>query len=263
MNEPLEFFDTHCHLSARYLKSSVSEVIENAREHGVTRMTVIGCGPTIEETVESVEIARAHDGVFAAVGLHPHEAKSWTSEMGAAIEELSRDPKVVAIGETGLDYFYDLSPRDAQEEAFRAQIAIAQRLDLPLIIHNRGSDEDCIRILQDCCASGMRGVVHCYTSGPELARCALDLGFHIGFTGIITFKNAEEVRDILRMVPLDRIVIETDSPFLAPTPYRGKTNQPAYVAHVAAGVAKTLGLSLSEVAERTTHNALTLYGLLP
>lgn len=256
-----EFFDTHCHLSARYLQTPVSEAIATARSASVTRMTVIGCGPTIEDTLESVEIARAHDGVFASVGLHPHEAKLWTDEMGRQLEELAADPKVVAIGETGLDYFYDLSPRDAQEVAFRAQIEIAQRLNLPLIIHNRGSDEDCIRILNDTCAQGMRGVVHCYTSGPELAQRAVALGFHIGFTGIISFKNAEDVREILRSVPLERLVIETDSPFLAPVPHRGKTNQPAFVPHVAEAMAKTLDLTVDEVAELTTRNALALYGI--
>lgn len=255
----MEFFDTHCHLSQRYLKTGVEEVIASARAQGVTRMTVIGCGPTIEETTEAVEIARAHEGVFATAGLHPHEAKLWDATMEAAVEQLAADPKVVAIGETGLDYFYDLSPRDAQERAFRAQLALAQRLDLPVVIHNRGSDEDCIRILEDTCAGGMRGVVHCYTSGPELARRALDLGFHIGFTGIVTFKNAEDVRAILRMVPLDRLVIETDSPFLAPVPFRGKTNQPAYVRHVAEGIASILAQPVEVIAEVTTRNACALY----
>lgn len=257
----MEFFDTHCHLSERYLKDDLQATIDRARQQGVRRMTVIGCGPTIEETEESVAIAERFDGVYASVGLHPHESDKWTDAMADRLEVLAGHPKVVAIGEMGLDYHYDHSPRDKQAEAFRAQIALAKRTNKPVIIHNRESDEDCIRILQEADSAGIRGVIHCFTSSMALAECAIELGLYIGFTGVATFKNAENVREVMRVVPRDRIVIETDSPFLAPIPFRGKTNEPSFVPHVATAVATTLGIELAEAARLTTENACRLYGV--
>lgn len=257
----MEFFDTHCHLSARYLKEDLGATIARARSAGVGRMTVIGCGPTIEETEESVAIAEQFDGVYASVGLHPHESDRWTSAMEARLETLAAHPKVVAIGEMGLDYHYDHSPRDQQQAAFRAQIALAKRTNKPVVIHNRESDEDCIAILREPASAGIRGVIHCFTSSMALAECAMDLGLYVGFTGVVTFKNAENVREVMRAIRHDRIVIETDSPFLAPIPYRGKTNEPGFVPHVAAAVASTLGISLEDAARLTTENACRLYGV--
>lgn len=258
----LEFFDTHCHLNPRYLKEPVEDILARAREAGVTRLTVIGCGPTIEETRESVAIAESHEGVYAAVGLHPHESKHLTDTMLSELRELAAHPKVVAIGEMGLDYHYDYSPREVQQAAFRAQLELARQVGKPVVIHNRESDEDCIQILNEHYGDGQaHGVIHCFTSSEALARRALELGFHIGFTGVVSFKNAESVRDVLRLTPPDRRVIETDAPFLAPVPFRGKTNEPAYVRHVAESIAKTLGVPLQDIAQQTTANARALYGV--
>lgn len=257
-----QLFDTHCHLSTRYLKEPVADVIARAKDAGVQYLTLIGCGPTIEETRESVEIAENFDGVYATVGLHPHESSHMTPQMIEELRALASHPKVVAIGEMGLDYHYDHSPREVQRDAFRAQLKLADEVNKPIVIHNRNSDEDCLSILnehfQDRTA---KGVIHCFTSSPELATRAIELGFHLGFTGVVSFKNAESVRDVLRFTPRDRIVIETDSPFLAPVPFRGKTNEPAYVKHIAQSIAETLDMSLEEVAELTTQNAKHLYGV--
>lgn len=258
----VELFDTHCHLEPRYLKEDVQDVIARAKAAGVTRMTVIGCGPSIEDTQRSVDIAERFEGVYATVGLHPHESRVWSTDMRDALHQMAQHPKVVAIGECGLDFHYDNSPRDAQRAAFKAQLELADAVQKPVVIHNRSSDEDCIEILKSHYKNhNARGVIHCFSSSQELATCALELGFHLGFTGIITFKNAENVRDVLRNTPLDRIVIETDAPFLAPIPYRGKTNEPAYVQHVAQKIADVRGLSFEEVAQTTTANARTLYGV--
>lgn len=258
----IELFDTHCHLESRYLKEDVKHTIERARDAGVTRLTVIGCGPSIADTQKSLDIAERFEQVYATVGLHPHESKLWTDEMAAQLEQLAKHPKVVAIGECGLDYHYDHSPRDAQRAAFKAQLDLAERVNKPVVIHNRSSDEDCIQILREHYADKRaRGVIHCFSSSEALADCALELGFHLGFTGIITFKNGENVRDVLRKTPMDRIVIETDAPFLAPIPYRGKTNEPAYVRHVAQKVADVRGVSFEEIAAQTTKNARALYGV--
>lgn len=258
----IELFDTHCHLTQRYLKEDVADTIERAAASGVTRMTVIGCGPTIEETREAVAIAERFDNVYATVGLHPHESSKWTDEMRDALRELARHPKVVAIGECGLDFHYDHSPRDVQRAAFRAQLELADVVDLPVVIHNRSSDEDCIEILKAHYKDKpARGVIHCFSSSQQLADVALELGFHLGFTGILTFNNGKNVRDVLRTVPMDRVVIETDAPYLAPIPYRGKTNEPAYVRHVAEKVAEVRNMTLEDVAAQTTANARALYGV--
>lgn len=257
-----EFFDTHCHLNPRYLKEDVEDVIERATAAGVRRMTVIGCGPSLEETREAVAIAERFENVWATVGLHPHESSAWSPAMRDGLEELSKHPKVVAIGECGLDFHYDNSPREAQRAAFKAQLALADAVDMPVVIHNRSSDEDCIEILKAHYKDKRaRGVIHCFSSSQALATCALELGFHLGFTGIITFNNAENVRDVLRSTPMNRVVIETDAPFLAPMPYRGKTNEPAYVRHVAEKIAEVRDMTLEAVAEQTTRNARTLYGV--
>lgn len=259
----MEFFDTHCHLNASYIKDdSPEEIIARARANGVTRMTVIGCGPTIEETREAVQIAERFEGVYATVGLHPHRSSYMTDTMLDELRELAAHPKVVAIGEMGLDYHYDHSPREVQQAAFRAQLKLADEVGKPIVIHNRNSDEDCLKILNEHYQDrSARGVIHCFTSSEALATRALELGLHLGFTGVITFKNAEEVREVLRKTPHDRVVVETDAPFLAPIPFRGKTNEPAYVRHVAEMVATTLGLTIEETATLTTANARALYGV--
>lgn len=258
----IELFDTHCHLTERYLKEDVADVIERATSAGVTRMTVIGCGPTVEDTREAVAIAERFDKVYATVGLHPHESSNWSAAMRDALKDMAKHPKVVAIGECGLDYHYEHSPREAQREAFKAQLELADAVDKPVVIHNRSSDEDCIEILKAHYKdTPARGVIHCFSSSQELADCALELGFHLGFTGILTFNNGKNVRDVLRTVPMERVVIETDAPYLAPIPYRGKTNEPAYVRHVAEKIAEVREMRFEDVAAQTTANARALYGV--
>lgn len=255
------FIDTHCHLERSRYGDDLPDVLARARAARVSAMVAIGSGGTIETCAEAVDLATAEADVRAAIGVHPHEAASYTDALEAGIEALAADPAVVAIGETGLDYHYSFAPPEVQEAAFRRQIHLAHRVGKPLVIHNRDSDEDCMRILRDSPARDVGGVIHCFTSGWELARVALDLGFFLGFTGIVSFRNAENVRDVLRRTPLDRIVIETDSPFLAPVPYRGKRNEPAFVADVGAAVARVLERDVAEVAALTTANARQLYRL--
>lgn len=196
----------------------------------------------------------------ATVGYHPHHAADVTAEDWPHLEELARHSRVVAVGETGLDYHYDYSPRDIQQQVFRRFLALARTVGKPVVVHNRESDDDCMAILREERADEIGGVVHCFTSGWELARTALDLGMYLGFTGIVSFRNAESVHDIVRRTPLDRMLIETDSPFLAPVPRRGKRNEPAWVTHVAEAVARLKGVSVEEVAVATTRNARALYG---
>ncbi|MFT4702981.1 MAG: TatD DNase family protein [Bradymonadia bacterium] len=255
--------DSHCHVYASQFGDDVEVVLQRAREAGVRRSVIIGAGGTTELCRDALALAETHDDVFCTAGFHPHDARAVTPEALAELEELAKHPRVVAIGEMGLDYFYDHSPRDVQEQVFRAQIEIAKRLAKPIVIHNRASDEDMMRIMRDAHAEEVGGVVHCFTSSWELAETAIELGFFIGFTGIVSFKSAQNVRDVLLRVPHDRIVVETDSPYLAPTPFRGKRNEPAYVVHVAEAVAETLGLSLEEVDAMTDANTCRLYGLVP
>lgn len=251
--------DTHCHVYPSTFGDDVDATLQRARDAGVERMVIIGAGGSLELCQAAVDLAERHEDVFATAGFHPHEASAWTEANGLALTEICRHPRVVAVGEMGLDYHYDYSPRDQQEAAFRAQIAIAREVGKPIVIHNRESDEDCIRILREEDPSDVGGVVHCFTSSWELAECALEHGLHIGFTGIVSFRSAEAVRDVLRRVPRDRIVIETDSPYLAPVPFRGRKNEPAYVKHVGEAVARALDTTLDDVLAFTTENARRLY----
>lgn len=252
--------DTHCHLQAKYYGESVREVVDRAAAAGVRSCVAIGSAGSLEVCDEAIRLAEADDRVWATVGFHPHEAKRADAAAIEAVATRARHPRVLAVGEIGLDYHYDYSPRDVQREVFRAFLDVARQVDKPVVIHNRESDADCIEILASEKAEEIGGVVHCFTSSWELAKAALDRGFYLGFTGIVSFRNAEEVRDVLRRTPLDRIVVETDSPFLSPVPYRGKQNEPAWVTHVAAAVAETLGMSVEEVESITDENARRLYG---
>lgn len=254
-------FDTHCHVYPSTYADEVDDVLQRARDAGVSPMVVIGAGGSMALCRAALEVAERHEDVYATVGVHPHEASAWSAEMAESLTALCAHPKVVAVGEMGLDYHYDYSPRAVQDAAFRAQIAIARAVDKPIVIHNRESDDDCIRVFEEERLEEVGGVVHCFTSSWSLAKAALDRGFYIGFTGIVSFKNAEGVRDVLRQTPRDRIVVETDSPYLAPIPHRGRKNEPAYVRHVAEAVARTLDLSLEEVDALTTANAKRLYRL--
>lgn len=254
--------DSHCHLDYLERDGDLEEVVARARRAGVERMVTIST--KLSTFPQVLEIARKFDGVYCSVGVHPHEAGEEGQAGPDRLIALASDPKVVGIGETGLDYYYEHSPRDAQRVSFEAHIAAARATDLPLIVHARDADEDTIEILRKAHGEGaFRCVIHCFTAGPELARAALDLGFSISLAGIITFKKAEELRETVRLVPLDRLLVETDSPYLAPTPHRGRRNEPSYVVHTAAALAELKGIGPDELAEVTTANFLGLFSKVP
>lgn len=250
-------FDTHTHLNADQFEDDCAEVIERAREAGVSNMLVVGFDrPTISKAMEIIE---DYSDIYASVGWHPVDAVDMVDEDLKWIETLTEHPKVVALGEMGLDYHWDKSPKDVQKEVFRKQIQLARRLDLPIIIHNREATEDIITILKEEDASEVGGIMHCFSADWESAKKCLDLGFHLSFGGPVTFKNAKETRDVAEQVPLDRLLIETDCPFLSPHPFRGKRNEPARVRLVAEQLAELKKISLEELGEITMLNAKRLF----
>jgi TatD DNase family protein len=251
--------DTHVHLTDPKMVEDQADVLVRAREAGVG--TMVSIGATVEEAERSIALAHAEPGVFATAGLHPHEARVWSADIEARVRAFAEDPKVVAIGETGLDYHYDFSPRDAQMIAFRAQVALAKECDLPVVIHCREAVDDVLDVLESEGGGNLRGVFHCFSENLDAARRVFELGFFIGLGGVVTFKNSEPLRDVIREVGLDRAVLETDAPHLAPVPRRGKRNEPSFVPHVAASLAGTLQISVEEVAAITTRNARALYRL--
>ncbi|UEM23437.1 TatD family hydrolase [Skermanella mucosa] len=255
--------DSHCHLDFPDFAEERDEVIARAKRAGVARMVTIST--RISRFDQIREIAEAYDEVYCTVGVHPHQAAEEQAVTSVErLVELSRHPKVVGIGESGLDYFYDNSPRDIQQAGFRMHAQACRETDLPIVVHTRDADEDTARILkEEGAGQGLRGVLHCFSSGRALAEQALEFGFYISLSGIVTFKRSEELRDIVRSVPLDRILVETDAPFLAPIPKRGKRNEPSFVAHTAAAVAQVKGISPEELAARTTENVLKLFNRMP
>lgn len=252
-------FDTHTHLNADQFKEDCEEVIERAREAGVTRMVVVGFDrPTITKAMEIIE---TYDEIYASVGWHPVDAIDMTEDDLKWIEALTEHPKVVALGEMGLDYHWDKSPADVQKDVFRKQIQLARRLKLPIIIHNREANKDILKILEEEKARDVGGIMHCFSEDWESARRCLDMNFHISFGGPVTFKNAKQTREVAALVPLDRLLIETDCPFLSPHPFRGKRNEPARVRLVAEQITELKQLSLEELAQITTRNANRLFGI--
>ncbi len=250
-------FDTHVHLNARHFMEDREEVIARAFEQGVTRMVVVGFD---DETIPlALEIAEAHEGIYASVGWHPVDAIDYRAHHYDYLKELSQHPKVVALGEMGLDYHWDTSPKDVQEKVFRTQIRLAKEVNLPIIIHNREATEDVLRILQEEKAGEVGGIMHCYSGTVEQIQPFLDMNFYLSLAGPVTFKNAPEAKEVAKHIPLDRLLIETDAPYLAPHPYRGKRNEPAYVTKVAETIAELRGMTYEEICRVTTENALTIY----
>lgn len=246
--------DNHCHLYDPRVPGGTAAVIEAALGAGVHRMITVGCDR--ETSKQAIEIAGQYDAVWATVGLHPHEARHGVG----TIADLVGAPKVVAIGECGLDYFYDHSPREAQHIAFAEQIRLAHEHRLPLVIHTRDAWDDTFAIL-DAEGTPDRTIFHCFTGGPaEVERC-LERNAYVSFSGIVSFRTAVDLREAARRCPLDRMLVETDSPYLAPVPHRGQTNQPAFVTHVAAALAEAIGADLETVAVATDHNAAIVFGL--
>jgi len=251
--------DHHCHLDFEQLAADRDGLLARAKAAGVGVMVTIST--RVRQLPALLDICAAHDNIYCSVGTHPHNADE---ERGIPADELVRlaeHPKVVAIGEAGLDYFYKKGSPEAQAEGFRTHIEAARRTGLPLEIHTRDADADTIAILEEAHAEGgpFPAILHCYTGGPELAARAVELGLYVSFTGVLTFKKNDALREIARNVPLDRLLVETDAPYLAPEPFRGKTNEPSYVVHTAATLGKVKGVSDEEIARATTDNFFRLF----
>lgn len=252
-------FDTHMHLNARQFKEDQAEVIERAKDMGVSYMVVVGFD---EETIPlAMELAEKYDHIYAAVGWHPVDAVHYKEEHLEWLKSLTKHPKVVALGEMGLDYHWDTSPKDVQEEVFRKQIRLAKELEMPIIIHNREATADVIQILQEEKAAEVGGIMHCYSGTLEEVQPCLDMNFYISLAGPVTFKNAKEVKEVAKIIPLDRLLIETDAPYLAPHPYRGKRNEPSYVKLVAEEIAKLREMDYETICELTTRNAFDIFSI--
>jgi len=259
------WLDSHCHLTAHDYDDDRSAVLQRARDAGVRTLLAIGSGYGTAHLENAAAFAAGEAGVFASAGVHPHEASEWDDAVCERLRRVLAREEVVAVGECGLDYFYDNSPREAQRRALAAQLDLARELRLPVSIHVRGRGEgayeELLEIWQSEAGGALAGVLHCYTGSLGFARRALDAGLAISFSGILTFKNAADLREVARNLPLDRLLVETDAPFLAPQGKRGKRNEPAWVALVGEVLAQAQGRSVEEVARRTAENARRLFGL--
>jgi len=274
----MKFIDSHCHIDGEQFDADRNEVVRRAKDAGVVGMLNIGTGdPHSNDFRRAVTVAEQYENVFAAVGVHPHDAKLYNDAAEAHLIDLVKtSKKVIAWGEIGLDYYYDHSPRDVQRDVFRRQIRRARELDLPIIIHSRDADDETVEILTEECSektensrlttenysSNFRGgIMHCFGGTPEMAEALMKIGFMISFAGNVTFKKAENLRDAARVVPLERLLIETDCPFLTPVPFRGKRNEPSFVEHTAAFLADFYDIPLTTLAEATTDNFLRIFRL--
>jgi TatD DNase family protein len=254
--------DSHCHLDFPDFAEERDAVVARAEAAGVGMMVTISTRVRRFEGV--LAVAEAYGNVFCSVGTHPHNAGEETDVTTEELIRLSSHPKVVAIGEAGLDYFYDRSPRDVQAAVFRRHIAAARETDLPLVIHSRDADADMEAILRDERGKGaFPFILHCFSSGEALAKAGVELGGYVSFSGILTFRKSEELREIAKSIPHDRLLVETDAPYLAPVPFRGKRNEPAYVAHTAAVLAETIGMGVEDVAALTTANFFRCFSKVP
>ena len=255
----MRLIDSHCHLNYAGLAERQDEVLANARAAGITGFLNISTRQ--REWDEVIAVAEANADVWATVGVHPHEADAHPDLGASILTDATSHQRVIAIGECGLDYFYDKSDRAAQRERFAAHIEAARTTGLPLVVHTRDAEDDTAEMLGRAVEEGgVTGVLHCFTGSQELARTALDLGFFISLSGIVTFKNAQDLQETAKIVPADRLLVETDSPFLAPVPHRGQTCEPAFVADTARFVAGLRGVELEVLAEQTTDNFFTLFG---
>jgi TatD DNase family protein len=253
-------FDTHCHLDGEYFPAGVDEVLARAREAGVAHFAVIGVG-SLGAARSAVELAERRSDVFATVGVHPHDASTLDEPMEAELRALLGRERVRALGEVGLDFHYDHSPREVQREVFRRMVSLARSVKKPLVIHTRSAPDETLAILEGEGARDVGGIIHCFSEDRTFATRALDLGFYLSFSGILTFKNARSVHDVARAAPADRILVETDSPYLAPVPMRGKPCEPAYVVHTARRLAELRGSSFGEIETLTTENAARALGV--
>lgn len=253
------FIDTHVHLNADQYEEDLQEVIDRALEAKVERMVVIGFDrKTIERTMQLIE---QYDFVYGVIGWHPVDAIDCTQQDLEWIEQLASHPKIVGIGETGLDYYWDKSPKDVQQELFRKQIQLAQKINLPIVIHNRDATGDVVQILREENAASVGGVMHCFSGSVETARECIAMNFMISLGGPVTFKNARLPKEVATEIALEHLMIETDAPYLAPHPHRGKRNEPAFVPLVAEEIARLKGLTIEEIAQVTTANAKNFFGI--
>ena len=258
----MELIDSHAHIDAPQFADDREAMLQRAREAGVHTLLAIGTGPGPQKLDAALPYAEQNDWIYTTVGIHPHEAKEVTPAHLDQLTQLARRPKVIAWGEIGLDYFYDHSPRDTQADVFRVQMELAHAAKLPIIIHCRDAWEDCLdQIEQHWKPTGLGGILHCFSSTLEHARRGLDLGFLISFAGNSTYPKAQSIRDVARELPLDRILIETDAPYLAPQAFRGKRNEPAYVAEVAKTLATVRNLGPEEIAATTASNFRRFFGI--
>jgi TatD DNase family protein len=254
----MSFIDSHCHINFHELAENITDVLAQMQQNDV--LSALCVSVNLADFPQVLALACQYPNIYASVGVHPdHEAVEEPTV--ARLVELAQHPKIVAIGETGLDYYRLTGDLDWQRERFRNHIRASKECGKPLIIHTRSAAEDTLRIMQEEGAADIGGVMHCFTENWEVAQAALDMGFYISFSGIITFKNALQIKDVARRVPMSRMLIETDSPFLAPVPYRGKINQPAYVKHVAEEIALLRGISVAEVGLQTSENFARLFKL--
>ncbi|MEP6850093.1 MAG: TatD family hydrolase [Acidobacteriota bacterium] len=258
------FIDSHCHIDGEQFDADRDEVVQRAEDAGVVAMLNVGTGdPRTDDFRRAVAVAEKYENVYASVGVHPHDAKLYNDEAEEHLTQLVKSsPKVIAWGEIGLDYYYDHSPRDIQREVLIRQIRKARELDLPIIIHSRDADDETVEILtEECSYDGFRGIMHCFGGTPKMAEDLMELGFLISFAGNVTFKKAENLRESAKVVPLDKLLVETDCPFLTPVPFRGKRNEPSLVVHTAKFLADLYGVEFERLAQATTNNFLRFFGL--
>jgi TatD DNase family protein len=257
------YVDSHAHIEMEEFDRDREEVIQRARDLGVEIIVNVGDGDVARDSHEAAfRIAEKHEFIYTTVGVHPHEARLLDDRLYARLEELSVHPKVIAWGEIGLDYHYDNSPRDDQRAAFRKQLQMAGERRLPAVIHTREAEADTLTVLaEEWQGARLPGIIHCFTGTRAFAEAVVELGFYISFSGVVTFKKSEDLRDTARSLPLERILIETDSPFLAPVPFRGRRNEPAYVVETARAIGELRGLAAEEIGRVTTENFKRLFGL--
>ena len=255
--------DSHCHIDVEQFDADRDEVIQRATDAGVKMMLVIGTGEAtnFDNFQRVVDLAEKHENIYASIGVHPHDAKTFDAESEKRLINLAKSSKkIIAWGEIGLDFYYDHSPREIQFEVFRRQINIARELDLPIIIHSRDADEETVEVLtEECSYAGFRGIMHCFGGTSKMAQKLMKIGFMISFAGNVTFKKAENLRDAARVVPLDKLLIETDCPYLTPIPFRGKRNEPMYVAETAKFLAGFYGIEVEKLANQTTQNFIDFF----
>jgi|SRR5665213_911443 len=258
----MDLIDSHAHLDVSDFDADRADMLERAKAAGVGALLAIGNGPEIEKLGAAVAYAEAHDWIYAAAGIHPHEAKHATDAHYAELDRLARNPRLIACGEIGLDYHYDHSPRELQANVFRHQLAQSRAARKPIIIHCREAWPDCLKILgEDWRSSGLGGIFHCFTGTLEEAQRGIEMGFLISFAGNVTYPKAQNLRDVAREVPLEHLLVETDSPFLAPRTHRGRRNEPAYIAEVAQTIGNVRNLPAEKVAEITSTNFRRFFGL--